>query len=969
MEETQRPTSKLTGTPHGPRGASTGSTQHYWWDTSSVPPSSIARSASIASSSATFLGGAGGAGATQPPTQGGAGGGGGGMSHLLGGQGLPNNSTTTAAATGSFMLAIERVMEQCDVRGLQSTAVWLGELLLSASPHLLELTSTHYPLVPANPPLEGPLRSLVSLGRMLFQQREYLRCHHLLKSALPSSNPSVAVVEADQLARQAAGGGGGVGTAAAGGGASVSMVPRGLSMRAPLYQAGGGGRSVSSIRPSSESRGGVDASGWGVTALDDDHQIFYNEAAGHSHSHYPGATPLPQQQQQPPRSSLMMPDTWRPRLSSGTAEVGGGRGSAGGSSSVLMDHGGASPIPPLMAQQQQQQPSAASSAAIPAVGEVLPPSRRSTESPAVMFLSLYSLYMEGERQRAHAPPIASRSQPNPNLKTLRLQLQHALERFPHDAYLLWLHAIVLRDSSLKQEAASLLIQAVKWNPFLWCAWQDLATLVTKESQLQDIANALRVHLNSNAHHGGGGAQQQQQQQSSHHHHSLAARPDAQLMFHIFSAYVRGDLGYHNVAMMEWEDLLVHFPTSSFMKCHIGSCYYHRKDFETARAVFEGVREADPYRIEGSDEFSNVLFVRGDRVGLSKLAQQSYTLDPYRAETNCILGNYYAMSGRHDKSLFYFKRAVTIDPLYLSGWTLMGHEYLEMKNTAAAVEAYRTAVEIDQRDYRAWYGLGQIYELLHMHHHALYYYWHTTTLRPTDPRMWNAVANCLDHSGRSQEAIACLERAEQYEPSVSDSYPQLVRRIATYYLGEANNIAVGRSRTAVRGAETGPSMAGARAAAFLEKLISCERRKPTDLLFAIPPLTEAKLSEIHEAFNIPTRSPSFDPALAHRNSGGIGLGRSSQGSSVGDADALHDALQTLQACEAHLALLLRSVPLLAEDDANDREDYGTTSGGAGGGAAHHQQAAVSHYVSQSQSSIQYVRSLLLQQQQQAAARTL
>ena len=44
---------------------------------------------------------------------------------------------------------------------------------------------------------------------------------------------------------------------------------------------------------------------------------------------------------------------------------------------------------------------------------------------------------------------------------------------------------------------------------------------------------------------------------------------------------------------------------------------------------------------------------------------------------------------------------------------MGHEYVELKNTAAAVDAYRHAVDIDPKDYRAWYGLGQTYEILTM----------------------------------------------------------------------------------------------------------------------------------------------------------------------------------------------------------------------------------------------------------------
>ena len=37
-------------------------------------------------------------------------------------------------------------------------------------------------------------------------------------------------------------------------------------------------------------------------------------------------------------------------------------------------------------------------------------------------------------------------------------------------------------------------------------------------------------------------------------------------------------------------------------------------------------------------------------------------------------------------------------------------------------------EVNRKDYRAWYGLGQAYELLSMHQYALYYYQHATALR-------------------------------------------------------------------------------------------------------------------------------------------------------------------------------------------------------------------------------------------------
>ena len=87
----------------------------------------------------------------------------------------------------------------------------------------------------------------------------------------------------------------------------------------------------------------------------------------------------------------------------------------------------------------------------------------------------------------------------------------------------------------------------------------------------------------------------------------------------------------------------------------------------------------------------------------------------------------------------------LDRTYLSAWTLMGHEYIELKNSNAAIEAYRRAAgelagavvffqrslrypDVNQKDYRAWYGLAQAYELLSMHQYALYYFQKATTLR-------------------------------------------------------------------------------------------------------------------------------------------------------------------------------------------------------------------------------------------------
>jgi len=127
---------------------------------------------------------------------------------------------------------------------------------------------------------------------------------------------------------------------------------------------------------------------------------------------------------------------------------------------------------------------------------------------------------------------------------------------------------------------------------------------------------------------------------------------------------------------------------------------------------------------------------------------------------------------------------------------MGHEYVELKNTHAAIESYRRAVDVNRRDYRAWYGLGQTYEVLEMHSYALWYYKRAAGLRPWDGKMWMAVGSCLQKMGRDLEGIKALKRAlladSYYDAGVGSSFgsggrerggimdPEILLQIAAMY---------------------------------------------------------------------------------------------------------------------------------------------------------------------------------------------
>lgn len=120
----------------------------------------------------------------------------------------------------------------------------------------------------------------------------------------------------------------------------------------------------------------------------------------------------------------------------------------------------------------------------------------------------------------------------------------------------------------------------------------------------------------------------------------------------------------------------------------------RPDFEMAEALFDQVQQLDPFRLDDIDIYSNMLYVMPKLAKLAQLAKQYCIIDRNRAETCCLVGNFYSSRGEHPKAIQYFKRSLQLNRDYLPAWTLMGHEYVEMKNSHAAIEAYRRAVGED-----------------------------------------------------------------------------------------------------------------------------------------------------------------------------------------------------------------------------------------------------------------------------------
>ena len=359
-----------------------------------------------------------------------------------------------------------------------------------------------------------------------------------------------------------------------------------------------------------------------------------------------------------------------------------------------------------------------------------------------MFLAMYARYLAGEKRKEEESemilgPADGGMSSNRELSALAKLLdgyfkaRDATDRDMKKAqgWLEYLYGIILARSKQEELAQEWLLRAVRLNPYNWGAWEELSHLLASVDDLNAQLNA-----------------------------SILPQDVMTIMYQIHASV---DLFYttdSNAVLSSLNSLLEIFPTSTFLRTQQALFYYHSKDFETSAAIFQDLLVNDPYRLDGLDHYSNILYVMTDRPKLAFLAHLATSVDKFRAETCCVVGNYYSLCSHREKAVMYFRRALVLDRSFLSAWTLMGHEYIELKNTHAAIESYRRAVDVNRKDYRAWYGLGQAYEVLDMGFYALFYYQRAAGLRPYDAKMWQAVGSCYAKMNRIEQAIKALKRA-------------------------------------------------------------------------------------------------------------------------------------------------------------------------------------------------------------------
>lgn len=61
------------------------------------------------------------------------------------------------------------------------------------------------------------------------------------------------------------------------------------------------------------------------------------------------------------------------------------------------------------------------------------------------------------------------------------------------------------------------------------------------------------------------------------------------------------------------------------------------DVDSSIALFRELYQSDPYRLDNWDVYSHLLYLNDKRMELANLAQKAVSIDKYRVETCCVIG--------------------------------------------------------------------------------------------------------------------------------------------------------------------------------------------------------------------------------------------------------------------------------------------------------------------------------------------
>ena len=202
---------------------------------------------------------------------------------------------------------------------------------------------------------------------------------------------------------------------------------------------------------------------------------------------------------------------------------------------------------------------------------------------------LTSRYMSAEKKRLD-DLVDTVSSPDTSQLTSLKQLRSELELLEGsgglDGYGLYVYGLVLKKLSLTEQAIPVLCESLKAVPAHWGAWLELSCLVPSRDKLAEL----------------------------------------QLPDHwckqVFLAHTYLELQLNELAINIYFGLTkAGLADSTYIMAQVAIAFHNMRQVDEAVKFFKQLGELDPYRLDNLDTYSNLLYVKEQRVELAHLAHR------------------------------------------------------------------------------------------------------------------------------------------------------------------------------------------------------------------------------------------------------------------------------------------------------------------------------------------------------------
>lgn len=230
-----------------------------------------------------------------------------------------------------------------------------------------------------------------------------------------------------------------------------------------------------------------------------------------------------------------------------------------------------------------------------------------------------------------------------------------------------------------------------------------------------------------------------------------------------------DLGYYEVAIASYEQVIKYAPNSSI-------AWYKRGVAMRKEGIFSEAILSFNKALELQSNDANIWYERGIALRKSKRYEeaiasyrQALELQPEKHEAWNNCGIALRKLGRLEEAISSYNQALAIQQNDAVVWYNKGISLDELGNWEMAVASYDKALELQPNDYEAWYNRGIALRKLGQLEMALASYEKALELNPEDTASWYNRGYVLDDLGRFAEAIASYDKAIELEPEDSSTW--------------------------------------------------------------------------------------------------------------------------------------------------------------------------------------------------------